>query len=255
MSEAMIELHRLGKRYESAAHSDGSWAVRGVTLTVFAGEVTVLMGPSGSGKTTLLTMIGGLLEPTEGFLSVCGVTLDDGSEPDRQRFRREKIGFVFQSCNLLQALTAEENVAVGLALRGEDPGQAQRLLEQVGLGAKGEALPEELSGGQRQRVAIARALAGSPPVLLADEPTAALDAEQGRLVMGLLRRRAKTCGTAVLVVTHDPRVRDLSDRVIEMEDGRLRRIVRRMRKPGLLPSRRLDGRATGSRKEVRHVSA
>lgn len=255
MSEAVIEMHRLGKRYVSASHQDDLWAVRGVTLSVFAGEVTVLMGPSGSGKTTLLTMIGGLLAPTEGFLSVCGTTLDDCIEDERQAFRRERIGFVFQSCNLLQALTAEENVAVGLSLRGDDPVSAMALLEQVGLGQKAGAFPAELSGGQRQRVAIARALAGDPPVLLADEPTAALDAEQGRLVMALLRKRAKERGTAVLVVTHDPRVRDFSDRVIEMEDGRLHRIVRRLRKPGLLPRRRMDARAKTPRlKEKRHVA-
>jgi len=255
MSDAVIEMHRLGKRYADTAHGGGLWAVRGVTLSVFAGEMTVLMGPSGSGKTTLLTMLGGLLQPTEGHLCVCGTLLNDCAELERQRLRRDHIGFVFQSCNLLQALTAAENVAVGLALRCGAMDQAHALLEQVGLGAKASAYPEELSGGQRQRVAIARALAGDPPVLLADEPTAALDAEQGRTVLALLRERAHRHGTAVLVVTHDPRVREFSDRVIEMEDGRLRRIVRRLRKPGLLPLRRAGNRVLSARKETRHVSA
>lgn len=255
MENAVIEMHRLGKRYGDAGPCDALWAVRGVTLSVFAGDVTVLMGPSGSGKTTLLTMIGGLLAPSEGNLCVCGTLLDECEELERQNFRREKIGFVFQNCNLLQALTAEENVGVGLALRGEDPDCARELLKQVGLGEKVNAYPHELSGGQRQRVAIARALAGHPPVLLADEPTAALDAEQGRLVMGLLRKRAKERGTAVLVVTHDPRVRAFSDRVIEMEDGRLRRIVRRLRKSSRAVARWNGDDLGRLRKRVRHAHA
>lgn len=229
MDQAVIEMHRLGKRYETAAHNDDVWAVRGVTLSVFAGEITVLMGPSGSGKTTLLSMIGGLLNPTSGTLCVCGEFLNECSEDRRQVFRRRNVGFIFQSYNLLQALSAEENVAVGLSLRGAKPSQAKALLASVGLASKCNSFPIELSGGQRQRVAIARALAGDPPVLLADEPTAALDAEQGRLVMGLLRKRAKERGIAALVVTHDPRVRDFADRVIEMEDGRLHRVMRRKR--------------------------
>jgi len=232
MNQAVMELYRVSKRYSGAAVEDDVWAVRNVTLQVFAGDVTVLMGPSGSGKTTLLSMIGGLLGPTSGTLSVCGTLLDQADETERQQFRRRNIGFIFQSYNLLQALTAAENIAAGLRLRGQDPAQARECLEQVGLGAKADSYPNELSGGQRQRVAIARALAGEPPVLLADEPTAALDAEQGRLVMGLLRQRAKASRAAVLVVTHDPRVRDFADRVIEMEDGRLHRIVRRLRKNG-----------------------
>lgn len=255
MNHAIIEMHRLGKRYESTASGEDLWAVRGVTLSVFAGDVTVLMGPSGSGKTTLLTMIGGLLQPSEGFLSVCGVMMEDNKETERQLFRREYVGFVFQNYNLLQALTATENVGVSLSLRGGAPEQACELLKQVGLGTKTQAYPQELSGGQRQRVAIARALAGDPPVLLADEPTAALDAEQGRLVMGLLRKRAKERGTAVLVVTHDPRVRAFSDRVIEMEDGRLRRIVRRLRRSNRSEVRWNSGYAAISRKGARHVQS
>jgi putative ABC transport system ATP-binding protein len=126
-------------------------------------------------------------------------------------------------------LTAKENIEVALALRKSDPSRAANLLERVGLASKVDAYPMQLSGGQRQRVGIARALAGNPQVLLADEPTAALDAFQGRRVMDLLRARAKEDGTTVLVVTHDPRVREFADRVIEMEDGRLKRIVRRLR--------------------------
>lgn len=254
MEQAVIETHLLGKRYEAGGQG-GFWAVRNVTLNVFAGDVTVLMGPSGSGKTTLLSMIGGLLEPTQGFLSVCGVTLDGCGEPERQRFRRDNIGFIFQNYNLLQALTARENVAIGLRLRGCEENDADAYLDAVGLASKAAAMPHELSGGQRQRVAIARALAGAPPVLLADEPTAALDAEQGRLIMGLLRKRAKETGTTVLVVTHDPRVRDFADRVIEMEDGRLHRIVRRLRKQArpAVQRHRLPHSNNKKMKEGRHV--
>ncbi|GMV82900.1 MAG: ABC transporter ATP-binding protein [Planctomycetota bacterium] len=233
MTRAVIEMHRLGKRYDGAACADDIWAVRNVTLSIFTGDVTVLMGPSGSGKTTLLSMIGGLLAPTTGHLCVCGTILDECAEPEREVFRRRSVGFIFQNYNLLHSLTAAENVAVGLSLRGADPDAAVGLLEVVGLARRAGSYPEELSGGQRQRVAIARALAGEPAVLLADEPTAALDAEQGRLVMGLLRKRAKELGIATLVVTHDPRVRDFADRVIEMEDGRLHRVVRRVRIPNL----------------------
>ncbi|MCK6473388.1 MAG: ABC transporter ATP-binding protein [Planctomycetes bacterium] len=232
MAHATIETDRLGKFYgedEVDAEDALVWAVKDVSLSVFAGEVTVLMGPSGSGKTTLLTMIGGLLDPTEGTLRVCEERLDLMDETQRQHFRRRKVGFIFQNYNLLTSLTAGENVQVALQLRGIEDGDPAELLERVGLGDKVESFPAQLSGGQRQRVAIARALAGEPPVVLADEPTAALDAFQGRRIMDLIRDRAHKDGTTVLVVTHDPRVREFADRVIEMEDGRLRKIVRRMR--------------------------
>ncbi len=227
--DTVIETHRLGKYYPGAAKGSGVWAVRFASLRVFAGDITVLMGPSGSGKTTLLCMLGGLLKPTEGFLYVCGEDIGRCGEERRRRFRREKIGFVFQNFNLLASLTAAENVGVALSLRGRDPGEAMAYLEHVGLADKADFLPDQLSGGQRQRVAIARAIAGEPPMILADEPTAALDAEHGREAMGLLRRMAHERGTAVVVVTHDPRVRDFADRVLEMEDGRLHKIVRRYR--------------------------
>lgn len=255
MRDAVIEMYRVSKRYGRGLESDDLWAVRNVTLSVFSGEVTVLMGPSGSGKTTLLSMTGGLLSPTAGYLSVCSTMLSDCGEPERQRFRRQNVGFIFQSYNLLQALTAEENVGVCLSLRGEDTAQASELLEQVGMARKMHAYPHQLSGGQRQRVAIARALAGDPPLLLADEPTAALDAEQGRVAMSLLRRRAHEKGTAVLVVTHDPRVREFADRVIEMEDGRLHRIVRRLRTPNRKVVRANAGVKGVSRLGIRHVHA
>ena len=220
-------LHNLGKRY--AGNVGAVFAVRGVTLSIFPGEVTMLMGPSGSGKTTLLSMIGGVLSPTEGELRVCGVDIQDCDESQLQIFRRKRIGFIFQSFNLLSSLTALENIKVALSLRGAENYSAEEILDSVGLASKANAYPIQLSGGQRQRVGIARALAGDPPVLLADEPTAALDAQHGRTVMSLLHARAKEKGTTVLVVTHDPRVKEFSDRVIEMEDGHLKRTLRRAR--------------------------
>jgi putative ABC transport system ATP-binding protein len=222
---AKITMRNVKKCYSNGE----TWAVRGVTLSIYSSEVTVLMGPSGSGKTTLLSMLGGVLSPTEGKINVCGVNLEECDEGQLQLFRRANVGFIFQSFNLLSSLTAKENIEVALALRKSDPSRAANLLERVGLASKVDAYPMQLSGGQRQRVGIARALAGNPQVLLADEPTAALDAFQGRRVMDLLRARAKEDGTTVLVVTHDPRVREFADRVIEMEDGRLKRIVRRLR--------------------------
>jgi putative ABC transport system ATP-binding protein len=224
MSDATIVLKNVTRRY-----GDSQWAVRGVTLSVFPGEVTVLMGPSGSGKTTLLSMMGGVLAPTTGEIRVCNEPLHSRGEDELQQFRRRRIGFIFQSFNLLASLTARENIEVALSLRGANTSDADAMLESVGLAGKHDAYPNELSGGQRQRVGIARALAGDPPVLLADEPTAALDATHGRRVMQLLRRRAREHGTTVLVVTHDPRVREFADRVLEMEDGKLKRIVRRVR--------------------------
>ncbi len=235
---ATIAIRNVSKHYDGGE----SWAVRGVSLSIFPGEVTVLMGPSGSGKTTLLSMIGGVLSPTHGEISVCGVSLDCCSEAQLQSFRRSRIGFIFQSFNLLASLSALENIEVALQLRGVSLSSAPELLDRVGLAAKAKSYPMELSGGQRQRVGIARALAGGPPVLLADEPTAALDAFQGRRVMDLLRTRAKEDGTTVLVVTHDPRVREFADRVIEMADGKLHRIVRRVR-----PEQAADGQWLVSR--------
>ena len=242
MPHATINLNNVSKRYESGESGDAPLAVKRVTLQIFSGEVTVLMGPSGSGKTTLLSMIGAVLGPSSGEIAVCGCPLQNCDEARRQEFRRAKIGFIFQSYNLLGSLTVLENIQIALSLRGAPQKEALKILDHVGLSAKAGAYPQALSGGQRQRVAVARALAGSPPVLLADEPTAALDAIQGRRVMNLLRTRAKENGTTVVVVTHDPRVREFADRVIEMEDGRLTRIVRRLR-----PELAVDGQWTVQR--------
>ncbi|HXY25510.1 MAG TPA: ABC transporter ATP-binding protein [Candidatus Acidoferrum sp.] len=202
-------------------------ALQEVDLEVRAGELTMLMGPSGSGKTTLLSILGCILRATEGKLEILGE--DVGSLPERElpRIRRAAFGFVFQGFNLFPTLTAAENVALALDVRGVQGStaktQGEELLAAVGLCEKARSFPADLSGGQKQRVAIARALAGDPPILLADEPTAALDSVSGRTVIELLRRLAREDGRAVVMVTHDPRVLPYGDRIIRLEDGRIAR--------------------------------
>lgn len=194
-------------------------ALRGVSLSVRRGEMLALMGPSGSGKTTLLSVIGALLSPSSGRVRVLGTDLAGLAGPALAAFRLASAGFVFQGYNLFPALTARENVATALALKGRPASEAVGLLEQVGLGDKLNAYPAKLSGGQKQRVAIARALAGDPPLLLADEPTAALDSSNGRMVMDLMLRLAREGDRTVVVVSHDPRVLDIADRVATIADG------------------------------------
>jgi len=199
-------------------------ALQEVDLEVRAGELTLLMGPSGSGKTTLLSILGCILRASEGNLEILGEDVSALREKELPRIRREAIGFVFQGFNLFPALTAAENVALALDVRGVRGGdarqQGEELLE-VGLAEKARSFPADLSGGQKQRVAIARALAGNPPILLADEPTAALDWTSGRTVIELLQRLAREQGRAVVMVTHDPRVLSFGDRIIHLEDGRI----------------------------------
>lgn len=196
-------------------------ALRGVSLSVRRGEMLALMGPSGSGKTTLLSVIGALLSPSSGRVQVLGTDLAGLSGPALAAFRLAAAGFVFQGYNLFPALTARENVATALALKGRPASEAAGLLEQVGLGDKLDSYPAKLSGGQKQRVAIARALAGDPPLLLADEPTAALDSSNGRMVMDLMLRLAREGNRTVVVVSHDPRVLDIADRVATIADGEI----------------------------------
>ena len=200
-------------------------ALEHVDLDVHRGELTLLMGPSGSGKTTLLSILGGILRATAGTVSIDGQSINGLGDRELSIFRLRNIGFVFQGFNLFPTLSAVQNVELALDLRGitgrEARAQASDLLDQVGLSAKLHIHPAELSGGQKQRVAIARALAGSPAILLADEPTAALDSASGHSVMQLLQRLAHDRGRAVVIVTHDGRMQPYANRIVSMADGRI----------------------------------
>ena len=199
-----------------------------VTLALNTGETAALLGPSGAGKSTLLTMLGLIRQPDSGKIVIGGETVfDDGSRTDIRTFRRKNIGFVFQKANLLPFLSALDNVRLAMEINDvsgrEAKKRAAELLEQFGLGDRLRFMPKELSGGQQQRVAIARALANRPRILLADEPTAALDSAMGRKVMELLRDAARNHNAGVLVVTHDHRAMDVFDRIWVMEDGKIER--------------------------------
>lgn len=202
-------------------------ALKGIDLAVKSGDIQLLMGPSGSGKTTLLSILGGLLTPTQGVVHLLEQNITAMSSSQLSRFRLHNIGFVFQKFNLFPALNALENVEVVLTMKGMGDKaarhEAQILLDMVGLSDKVQSLPRDLSGGQQQRVAIARALAGNPRLIMADEPTAALDSENGHAVIDLLSQLAKQEGCTVVMVTHDPRILDVADQVAYIEDGRLKR--------------------------------
>jgi putative ABC transport system ATP-binding protein len=202
--------------------------LRGIDLEIPPGEMSLLVGPSGCGKTTLISIIAGLLDPTAGRVAVLGEDFAQLRGGRKVAFRGKNIGFVFQQYNLLPALTAAENAAIPLIIlgvpRAEAVKKAKAELAMVGLEDKVNAMPNQLSGGQQQRVAIARALVHEPRLLVCDEPTAALDAASGRTVMALLRKVAVQPGRAVIVVTHDSRVYDFGDRMIEMSDGHVDRV-------------------------------
>jgi putative ABC transport system ATP-binding protein len=199
--------------------------LRGVDFDVRFGEMTLLVGPSGCGKTTLLSVIAGLLDATDGEISVLGQDMQGLSGTDSVLFRRKNLGFVFQQYNLLPALTAAENAAVPLLAAGmprkRAVAQASSLLAELGLERRLHALPAQLSGGQQQRVALARALVHEPRLIVCDEPTSALDHETGRAVMDLLTKVAVREDRAVIVVTHDSRVFEFADRIAHMDDGRI----------------------------------
>ena len=198
-------------------------ALKSVDLKVRKGDIHLLMGPSGSGKTTFLTILAGLLRPTSGNVCLMGQDITQMSNSKLARFRLNHVGFIFQDCNLFPALTAVENIEVALNLKGIRGRTARRqamdLLATVGIADKASNKPRNLSGGQKQRVAIARALAGDPQLIVADEPTAALDSHSGQAVVELLRRLAKESGHTVLMVTHDPRTLHIADQISYLEDG------------------------------------
>ncbi len=221
----LVELSGISKHFgEDEMRVD---ALRDVSLHVARGEVVGLLGPSGSGKTTLLNVIGAILEPNEGWMSIDGEVVYDDHwlRRDLRRLRLDKIGFIFQTHNLLAFLTATDNVAVVLQLAGLSREQgikrSEELLDYLQIGHRKHAMPSQLSGGEAQRVAIARALANRPKIILADEPTAALDSERAGIVMDLLRKLAAEQETAIIAVTHDDKIFDRFDRIFRLRDGRL----------------------------------
>jgi putative ABC transport system ATP-binding protein len=233
MTSPLLEAVNVAKVLGSGAAKVA--ALKGVSLTLNGGELTLLMGPSGSGKTTLLSILGCLLTPTAGTVRVCGHSTAGADPENLALLRREHIGFVFQSFHLFPTLTATDNVRLALDVRGERSRSAKaksrEALARVGLPHKIKTFPGELSGGEQQRVAIARAIVGNPSIILADEPTAALDGENGQAVMKILAGIAREQGRAVLIVTHDPRLLPFADRVIHIEDGRIVREERRGAEP------------------------
>ena len=222
---AAVAIRVRGVTKEFGSGESATWALRGVDLDVPYGELLMLVGPSGCGKTPLVSIVAGTLEPTAGDVTVMGHDLVAMSNGRKVRFRRDNVGFIFQSYNLLPSLTAVENAAVPLLIAGwrrrHALEAAAEVLEALGLGDRLANLPTELSGGQQQRVAIARALVHEPRLLVCDEPTSALDAENGRITMELIQRIAVQPDRAVVVVTHDSRAYAFADRIAAMEDGRI----------------------------------
>jgi len=220
---SVLQAHDVTKVFQEGRETVS--VLNGASLQVERGEVVALEGPSGSGKTTFLSILGCILTPTAGRIVVDGQEVDAKRPGRLPEIRRRSIGFVFQQFNLFPALTALENVEYALNIKGIRGGdarkEAQRVLEAVGLGDRLRFLPRDLSGGQKQRVAIARALAGAPPVVLADEPTANLDSHVGGQVLEMFRDLARQENRALLIVTHDPKVRTIADRVVQIRDGRL----------------------------------
>ncbi|MDX3771913.1 MULTISPECIES: ABC transporter ATP-binding protein [unclassified Streptomyces] len=219
--EAILELDRVSRTYGRGQHA--VHALRDLNARLYAHSLTAVMGPSGSGKSTFLQCAAGLDKPTSGSVRLAGQEISGMGERQLTRLRRARIGFVFQSFNLLPMLTAEENVLLPLRLDGKrrDPARARRMLSRVGLDGRADAKPGQLSGGQQQRVAIARALITEPDVVFADEPTGSLDAETAAEVLAQLRDVVSSYGATVVVVTHDPTVVEHADRVLRLAEGQL----------------------------------
>jgi putative ABC transport system ATP-binding protein len=222
--EALLHARGVSKIYGS--NHTAVRAVENVSLAVKPGELVLIMGPSGSGKTTLLAMLGGLLRPTQGQIEIDDIDITSMNERSLPDIRARKVGFIFQSFNLLDALDVRENILFPAVLvpeqRRHAGARADQLIEQLNLSHRRHALPGTLSGGEKQRVAIARALINSPPLILADEPTGNLDSQNGQDVVMILHDIARDKGCAVIFVTHDPRVEEVADRILWLEDGALR---------------------------------
>jgi putative ABC transport system ATP-binding protein len=224
MNDVTIQVQNVRKEFGKGRTTVA--AVRDVSLQVKPGEVVLILGPSGSGKTTLLSMMGCILTPTRGEITIGGARIQGLSEEQLAQLRRKHIGFVFQSFNLLRSLTAEENVLVALNLnrvKGQAARKAaKRILTEVGLGERLDFLPADLSGGEKQRVSIARAVVNHPQLVLADEPTGNLDSEAGKKIGSILRDLARERQAAVVIVTHDNRIENMADRILYLEDGMIK---------------------------------
>ncbi|NES99252.1 MAG: ATP-binding cassette domain-containing protein [Sphaerospermopsis sp. SIO1G2] len=225
MKEPVITISNINHYYGKGALK--KQILFNINLEIYAGEIVIMTGPSGSGKTTLLSLIGGLRSVQEGSLQFLGKELFGASQTKLVQSRR-KIGYIFQAHNLLGFLTARQNVQMAVELnqrisQSEAIKRSEAMLSAVGLAERINYYPDNLSGGQKQRIAIARALVNQPPLVLADEPTAALDKQSGRDVVEIMQHLAKEQGTAILLVTHDNRILDIADRIVEMEDGLLTR--------------------------------
>jgi putative ABC transport system ATP-binding protein len=223
-ADLLIKVTHLTKRFGSG-HTEVH-AVNDVSFAVAEGELVLIMGPSGSGKTTLISMLGGLLRPSSGQIEVDGIDVTTLKESELPAVRAQKVGFIFQAFNLLDALTVEENILFPAQLMPGGIAEARSrgvgLIEQLGLSKRRKALPHTLSGGEKQRVAIARALINEPPLILADEPTGNLDSQSGQEVLMILHDIVRDEGRSVVLVTHDPRVEDVADRIFWLEDGVIR---------------------------------
>lgn len=223
--ESVLRIDNVSKVYRSGEFS--VTALEDATVDVKAGEIVAIMGPSGSGKTTLLTIAGALLRPTSGSVNICGIDVTNLKESQLAAIRRERIGFVYQSFNLLEALTAVENVRIVIQEhsrngRRDSNRLALEMLDTFGLSHRVNSLPKKMSDGEKQRVAIARALAKDADLILADEPTANLDAKRGHEVMQLLQQKAIELKKGVVVVSHDVRIRQFASRILWLEDGHIR---------------------------------